>query len=184
MNKVKQAKEFARKKHEGITRKDGVTPYFEHLKQVVKNLEKLGVKNQDILCAGWLHDTIEDTDTDYDDISERFGKTVADIVAAVTKDTRLPKPVRERKYVDQLRRSMWQAKVVKLADVVANISDLKNTGYDDSKKRKQVKDKMAYLNAIRPGIISKSGKLLGLSKIDKELDNLLLKYLNNSLRRI
>ncbi len=176
MNNVKQAKEFAREKHEGITRRDGVTPYFDHLKQVVKNLKKLGITNQDILCAGWLHDTIEDTDTDYDDISGQFGKTVADIVASVTKDTRLPRQIRERKYVDQLRRSMWQAKVVKLGDIVANISDLKNSGYDDAKKLKQVKDKIVYLEAIRPGIISHRKKLAGFEKIERKLDKLLLKY--------
>lgn len=176
MNKVKKAKEFAREKHEGIARKDGVTPYFDHLKKVVKNLEKLGVSNQDILCAGWLHDTIEDTNTDYDDISEQFGKIVADIVASVTKDTRLPRPVREKKYVEQLRRSMWQAKIVKLADIIANISDLKNAGYDKQKELKQVKDKIVYFEAIRPGIISHKSKFSGLGKVDKKLDNLLLKY--------
>lgn len=176
MNKVKQAKEFAREKHEGITRKDGVTPYFDHLKKVVKNLEKLGVSNQDILCAGWLHDTIEDTNTDYDDISEQFGKTVADIVASVTKDTRLPRPIRERKYVEQLKHSKWQAKVVKLADIVANISDLKNAGYDKQKELKQVKDKIVYFKAIRPGITSNRKKLSGFKKIERKLDKLLLKY--------
>src|SRR5574337_39344 len=176
MNKVKQAKEFARKKHDGVTRKDGITPYFDHLRKVVKNLEKLEVANQDILCAGWLHDTIEDTDTDYDDISEQFGKTVADIVASVTKDTRLPRPIRERKYVEQLRHSMWQAKVVKLADILANIADLKNSGYNKEKQTKQVKDKIVYLKAIIPGITSNRKKLAGLKRIEQKLDRLLLKY--------
>ena len=176
MNKVKQAKEFAREKHDGMTREEGVTPYFDHLKKVVKNLEKLGVTNQDILCAGWLHDTIEDTDTDYDDISEQFGKIVADIVASVTKDTRLPRPIRERKYVEQLRHSTWQAKVVKFGDIVANIADLKNSGYNKEKQAKKVKDKIVYLKAIRPGIISNKSKLSGLGKVDKKLDKLLLRY--------
>lgn len=176
MNKVKQAKEFAREKHRGITRRDDVTPYFDHLQKVVKNLEKLGVTNQDVLCAGWLHDTIEDTDTDYDDISEQFGKIVADIVASVTKDTRLPKSIREKKYVEQLRHSMWQAKVVKLGDIVANISDLKNSGYNKEKQIKQVKNKIVYLKAIRPGIISNRKKLVGLKKIEQKLDKLLLNY--------
>ncbi len=176
MNKVKKAKEFAREKHDVLTRKDDVTPYFDHLKKVVKNLEKLGITNQDILCAGWLHDTIEDTDTDYDDISEQFGKTVADIVASVTKDTRLPRPIRERKYIEQLRHSTWQAKVVKLGDIVANTADLKNSGYNKEKQAKKVKDKIVYLKVIRPGIISNRKKLSGLKKIEQNLDKLLLKY--------
>ena len=42
----------------------------------------------EIICAGWLHDTIEDTDTDFDAIKDRFGKNVAEIVVSVTKDNR------------------------------------------------------------------------------------------------
>jgi len=86
-NKVTNAKILAKKKHKHQFRKDKKTRYWKHLEQVVKRLEKLGIKDHEILCAGWLHDTIEDTDTDYDDIKKNFGKKVADIVSSVTKDT-------------------------------------------------------------------------------------------------
>ncbi len=51
----------------------------------------MGITNDDILCTGWLHDTIEDTDTDYDEIHKKFNDKIADYVASVTKDTRLIK---------------------------------------------------------------------------------------------
>jgi (p)ppGpp synthase/HD superfamily hydrolase len=102
-NKTLAARNFAEKKHKCQRRKDGKTPYFKHLEQVVKRLKILGIKDQDVLCAGWLHDTIEDTNTDYDDIYEKFGKKVADIVASLTKDNSLTKKEREKKYLNQLK---------------------------------------------------------------------------------
>ena len=63
-----------KRKHTGQLRKNGKTPYFSHLKDVVKNLRKMKVTNKNIICAAWLHDTIEDTDTDFDSIKDRFGK--------------------------------------------------------------------------------------------------------------
>ena len=91
MSKITEACSFAKKKHAGQLRKNGKTTTFSHLQDVVKNLRKMNITNEDIICAGWLHDTIEDTDTDFDSIKDIFGKTVAEIVVSVTKDNRLPK---------------------------------------------------------------------------------------------
>ena len=94
MSNIIDARNFAKRKHAGQLRKNGKTTTFSHLKDVVKNLKKMKVTNNDTICAGWLHDTIEDTDTDFDSIKEKFGKNVADIVVSVTKDNRLPKKQR------------------------------------------------------------------------------------------
>ena len=51
----------------------------------------MGITDESILCAGWLHDSIEDTSFDFDDVSKYFGKKIAQIVSDVTKETRLPK---------------------------------------------------------------------------------------------
>ena len=113
-NLINRAQIFAKEKHKQQTRDDGKTPYWKHLHKVVKNLENLGITDESIICAGWLHDTIEDTDTDYDDIYELFEKKTADIVATVTKDTRMIKKNREKAYYLQLKRGTWHAQVVKL----------------------------------------------------------------------
>ena len=83
MSNVADARNFAKKKHAGQLRKNGKTTTFSHLKDVVKNLKKMKVTDKDTICAAWLHDTIEDTDTDFDSIKDRFGKNVADILANV-----------------------------------------------------------------------------------------------------
>ena len=176
MNKIFLASSFAKKKHKHQLRKDCKTPYWHHLRTVVKNLQKLGIKDQNILCAGWLHDTIEDTDTDYDDIEKRFGKITAKIVTQVTKDTRIPQKLRELKYIEQLKHASWQAKAVKLGDLLANIDDLKNSRYSNQEKKNQVKDKIKYLFAIKPGILKNKSEMPGLKKIENQLNELLIEY--------
>ena len=74
---VKFAKLFAKDKHVGQFRNDDITPYWHHLRQVVHNLQVMGITEESILCAGWLHDTIEDTDTSFDSIQDSFGFEIA-----------------------------------------------------------------------------------------------------------
>ena len=65
----------------------------------------MGIRDEATLCAALLHDTIEDTRTDYDDLESRFGKEVADLVAAMTKDMRLPEGEREEAFRLQVERA-------------------------------------------------------------------------------
>ena len=95
MTLILEAEEFAKNKHQYQFRDNGETLYWTHLQKVVENLIELGIHDENILCAGWLHDTIEDTDTDYDDLDENFNREIADIVSTVTKDTRMIKQKRE-----------------------------------------------------------------------------------------
>ena len=59
---VLNAKKFAQEKHKNQKRKDGVTPFYDHLEGVVNRLKNLGVTDKETLCSAWLHDIIEDTD--------------------------------------------------------------------------------------------------------------------------
>ena len=86
-----------------------------------------GVDDEVALCAALLHDVIEDTTADYDDIHGEFGKEVADIVAALTKDMRMPEAEREAAYDEQLAAAPWQAKLIKLADTYDNVCDSATT---------------------------------------------------------
>jgi (p)ppGpp synthase/HD superfamily hydrolase len=118
------AEEFARWKHQHQFRRDGVTPYVEHPRAVMSILrDEFGVTDVDTLAAGLLHDTIEDTATDYDEVSERFGRRVADMVAVLTKDKRLPEAKRERAYFAQLARAPLAARLCKIADSLHNVRD-------------------------------------------------------------
>jgi guanosine-3',5'-bis(diphosphate) 3'-pyrophosphohydrolase len=180
MNLVKNAEELAKKKHKGQFRKNCETEYFEHLKDVVKELKRMGITNDDILCTGWLHDTIEDTDTDYDEIHKKFNDKIADYVASVTKDTRLIKEEQEKQYIIQLENAPWQAKVVKLGDIIANFKDLVNSGYDKATQDVKVKNKLPYIFAIQSELISRK-EVPQIENAKKELEELLKKHNQESL---
>ncbi len=158
MTNIIQARNFAKKKHVGQLRKNGKTTTFSHLQDVVKNLKKMEVTNEDIICAGWLHDTIEDTETDYDMIKDRFGKRVADIVVSLTKDNRLPKKQREAKYAKDLKTSSIKAKLVKIADILANVNDAPNAGKNTRWEKQQFVKKSkywSYVSNVKPGNLAK-----------------------------
>jgi (p)ppGpp synthase/HD superfamily hydrolase len=176
VGKVSKAEEYARKKHAHAFRKDGKTPYANHLGAVVDNLRRLGITDEDVLCAGWLHDTIEDTNVDYDDLFEKFGQKTADIVAAVTKDNRLPRHKREQNYMNQLKSSPFEAKLVKLGDILANIKDLEKSGYSQEKKLEQVQNKIDYFDVIKSEISQNKSKIPGITTIESEMNNLLKQY--------
>ena len=119
-----RATQFAAFHHQGQTRKDGETPYVAHAFRVAMTVRDIfGVDEPVALSAALLHDLLEDTPVDYDDICEGFGRDVADIVAALTKDMRMPEAEREEAYDRQLEAADWRAKLVKLADVYDNTCD-------------------------------------------------------------
>ena len=175
MSNISDARNFAKKKHAGQLRKNGKTTTFSHLQDVVKNLKKMKVTNEDIICAGWLHDTIEDTDTDYDMIKDLFGKSVADVVVSVTKDNRLPKKQREAKYAKDLRTSNAKAKLVKIADILANVNDAPNAGKNAYWEKQQFVKKSKYWSYVS-GV--KPGKLAELTWAKNEWKRLQDKYSN------
>src|SRR6266702_1696056 len=81
---------FAARAHQGQLRKDQRTPYVSHVFRVCLIVRQVfGVDDASVLTAAVLHDTIEDTTTDFDDLAERFGATVAGWVAILSKDKRL-----------------------------------------------------------------------------------------------
>jgi len=145
------ADEFAAWKHRHQFRRDGVTPYINHPRGVMAILrDEFGVSEIDTLAAGLLHDTIEDTATDYDEIRERFGRKVADLVAVLTKDKRLPEAKREREYFAQLARAPLPVRLCKIADSLYNVRD------SDPKHR--------------PKAVAKARKLLSIFRRARGLD--------------
>jgi (p)ppGpp synthase/HD superfamily hydrolase len=138
---------FASQAHQHEKRKDGKTPYSSHVFRVCLVVRHVfGISDDDVLAAALLHDTIEDTPKDYDDIAERFGTTIADYVAALTKDMRKPDDVREAEYRNKLARSPWQVKVCKLADVYDNLID--SAHLSDGQRQRTLKRSRSYLDAL------------------------------------
>ncbi|MEX2287770.1 MAG: HD domain-containing protein [Planctomycetaceae bacterium] len=120
-----RAASFAARSHQGQLRKDGKTPYVAHPFRVAMTVRQLfNVDDTAVLCAALLHDVIEDTPADYDDLQAEFGAEVADMVACLTKDMRLPEPEREVEYDRRLAAATWKTRLIKLADVYDNLCDL------------------------------------------------------------
>jgi guanosine-3',5'-bis(diphosphate) 3'-pyrophosphohydrolase len=124
-----EATMFAAEKHGGQKRKDAQgTPYINHPIMVVKLMANVGrITDIEALQAGMLHDTVEDTDTTPEEIEGRFGYAVRGLVMEVTDDKSLDKGVRKQLQVEHAPHLSPRAKVIKLADKIANLSDLVNS---------------------------------------------------------
>lgn len=123
---ILRAAEFAAHKHRDQRRKDAkATPYINHPLAVACVLAEEGdVQDPEVLAAALLHDTIEDTDTTYDELRGTFGQRIADLVAEVTDTKFLGKQTRKKLQVARASRSSQAAKLVKLADKICNLRDM------------------------------------------------------------
>ena len=122
---VIRAAQFSAQRHRDHRRKDAKqTPYINHPIALAAILSEAGVSDPEVLAAALLHDTIEDTDTTYDDIRGEFGKAIADLVAEVTDAKFLEKAARKRIQVSRAGRASDRAKLIKLADKICNLRDM------------------------------------------------------------
>jgi guanosine-3',5'-bis(diphosphate) 3'-pyrophosphohydrolase len=142
-----EAVSFAARAHHGQMRKDRQTPYASHVFRVCLVLRHVfGIDDPAVLTAAVLHDTIEDTTTDYDDLHERFGAEVAGWVALLSKDKRLQDGPREQAYMAGLAAAPWQVKVCKLADIFDNLLDSRHV--TEQQRRRSLARSRSYLNAL------------------------------------
>ena len=142
-----EAVSFAARAHHGQLRKDGRTPYVSHVFRVAMVVRHVfGIDDSAVLTAAVLHDTIEDTTTDFDDIREHFGEEIAGWVASLSKDKRLRDEPREEAYRAALAAAPWQVKVCKLADVYDNLTD--SAHLTAEKRARTVARSVAYLKAL------------------------------------
>lgn len=117
---VARAIVFADRAHEG--QRYGDRPYTVHLQDVVAILYSFDLLDPNLLCAGWLHDTIEDTRTAHETLLAEFGKEVADLVFAVTCGPGKNRFERNELMYPKIR-STPRAVLVKLADRIANVTE-------------------------------------------------------------
>jgi guanosine-3',5'-bis(diphosphate) 3'-pyrophosphohydrolase len=142
-----EAVSFAARAHRHQIRKDGQTPYVAHVFRVCLIVRHVfGIDDPRALMAAALHDAVEDTTTDFDNLEEAFGREVAEWATLLCKDKRRPDEEREEEYVARLVRAPWQVKVCKLADVFDNLLDAKrlNPGHRERTGRRSRR----YLDAL------------------------------------
>ena len=117
---------FAVRAHAGTERRGKGFPYIVHPMEAVEIVATM-TRDQELLAAAALHDTVEDTDTTVDQIREAFGDRIASLVASES-DT-LPEGVseadswhaRKQTAIDRLARASYDAKIVALGDKLSNM---------------------------------------------------------------
>ena len=123
---VLRAAQFAAHKHKDQRRKDAkATPYINHPIGLAEVLHTDGgVRDPVVIAAALLHDTIEDTETTYDELRGIFGEEIADTVVELTDTKFLGKEARKRLQIAKAGRASERARHVKLADKICNLRDI------------------------------------------------------------
>lgn len=115
MDIVTRAREFAIQYHGD--QKYGDKPYVHHLDCVFNKLDCSFPYNEKYGCVAYLHDILEDTDCEYEDLEKNFGFVVADNVLRLTKD----KQIGYDDYMTIVKGSLI-SHAVKIADTRANLA--------------------------------------------------------------
>ncbi|MBO4358650.1 MAG: bifunctional (p)ppGpp synthetase/guanosine-3',5'-bis(diphosphate) 3'-pyrophosphohydrolase [Erysipelotrichaceae bacterium] len=170
---IEKAYDYAFEKHKDQKRKSG-EPYFVHVLNVAYELAKLRV-DPNTICAGLLHDVIEDCNVDVDEFKELFGEEIYEMVDAVTKISNL-KFVDEQEYQATNHRKILIAMakdirviLVKLVDRLHNMRTLEYL--PEEKQKKIAKETLDVYAPI--------AHRLGIAEIKNELEDLSFYYLDN-----
>ncbi|MCX5746762.1 MAG: bifunctional (p)ppGpp synthetase/guanosine-3',5'-bis(diphosphate) 3'-pyrophosphohydrolase [Proteobacteria bacterium] len=167
---IRRAYQFAAQAHDGQTRKSG-DPYVTHplaVAQIIAEL-KLDVAS---VCAGILHDCVEDTSATVDQLGELFGKEVAFLVDGVTKLGKLPYSTREEQQAENFRKMLLamardiRVILVKLCDRLDNMRSLNHLP----------PEKQERIAAETMQIYAPLANRLGIQWVKVELEDLAFKY--------
>ena len=168
---IQKAYVFAATAHAGQTRLSG-EPYLSHPLAVAYTLADMGF-DEPTVAAGLLHDTVEDTGTTIEEIDDKFGEDVADIVDGVTKISMIVCENKEEAQAENIRKMIlamshdMRVLMVKLADRLHNMSTL-----DFQKPHKQRRIAQETMDIYAP-----LANRLGLYLLKRQLEDLSFKYL-------
>ncbi|MBQ4109880.1 MAG: bifunctional (p)ppGpp synthetase/guanosine-3',5'-bis(diphosphate) 3'-pyrophosphohydrolase [Clostridia bacterium] len=169
---IEKAYDTMKSAHEGQYRVSG-EPYYMHPYEVAKILCGLGMDDVTI-SAALLHDVIEDTPYNHEELEAIFGSEIIDLVEGVTKLGKIPYSSKEEQQIENLRKMfMAMAKdirvvLIKLADRLHNMRTMKSM--PDHKRREKALETME--------IYAPLAHRLGISSVKWELEDLSLMYLD------
>jgi HD domain len=122
IRRLTKALAFAAEAHRNHRRKGASQePYINHLIEVLDLVASVDGGDVDVLIAALLHDVLEDTGTDNDELVATFGERVARIVQENSDDMTLPKPARRRARLAGISKKSPEARLVKFADIISNL---------------------------------------------------------------
>jgi (p)ppGpp synthase/HD superfamily hydrolase len=122
---IECAEAFARQAHRDQKRKYTGEPYWHHCREVAQLVTDAG-GTVEMICAAWLHDTVEDCGTPLEQLRATFGDDVAALVEALTDSTHDKGNRKTRKELDRARLAAAPAaaQTIKLADLISNTSSI------------------------------------------------------------
>ena len=168
---ITKAYEFAKKKHDGQFRQSG-EPYIIHPVNVAYILAEMHA-DRDTVCAGLLHDVLEDCDCTKEEIAEEFNPTIANLVDGVTKLAKMNYSTKEELVLANTRKIIIGFRddvriiIIKLADRLHNMRTLQ---YKSPFKQKE--NSVETLDIFVP-----SAYYIGAYNIKNELEDLSFRYL-------
>mgnify|MGYP004644302835 CR=1 FL=1 len=168
---IKEAYYYAEAKHDGQLRKSG-EEYIVHPLSTAIILSEI-YADKDTICAGLLHDVIEDCDTTKQDIAEHFGDEIASLVDGVTKISKIRFSTENEALIEYYKKIIVgmsedvRVIIIKLADRLHNMRTLWALSLENQKKI--AKETLEILTPI--------AHHLGIYKIKSELEDLSLRYL-------
>jgi (p)ppGpp synthase/HD superfamily hydrolase len=122
---TRDALTFADERHAGQTRELDEVPFVTHPVEVACLLHEAGYSDE-VVAAGVLHDVLEDTDADRDELERRFGAEVAELVGAVTDDPAIEDDTERKSALRlQVADAGDQAAVIFAADKVSKARELR-----------------------------------------------------------
>ncbi len=169
---VRRAYSFASQAHEGQTRRSG-DPYVTHPLAVASIITELKLDVPSI-CAGLLHDSVEDTSATIEQLTDLFGKEIAFLVDGVTKLGKLPWSTREEEQAENFRKMLLamardiRVILVKLCDRLDNMRSLQHLP----------PEKQERIAAETMQIYAPLANRLGIQWVKVELEDLAFKYLH------
>jgi guanosine-3',5'-bis(diphosphate) 3'-pyrophosphohydrolase len=149
-----RALSFASVKHRKQRRKDAESsPYINHPIAVASVLStECAMADEQILVAAILHDTVEDTETTFDELGELFGAAVMELVRELTDDKTLSKEERKRLQILHAHTASPGAKQLKIADKICNIRDIQANppaGWSLQRRRDYIEWSIQVVDACR-----------------------------------
>ncbi|MGA7748765.1 MAG: bifunctional (p)ppGpp synthetase/guanosine-3',5'-bis(diphosphate) 3'-pyrophosphohydrolase [Gallionella sp.] len=169
---VREAIEFSRAAHQGQMRYSG-DPYVSHPIAVARILAPLHIDAQAIVAA-LLHDVVEDTEVTGEQVAEKFGKPVAELVDGLSKLDRIQFETREDAQAENFRKMLLamardvRVILIKLADRLHNMRTLDSMAIE--KRERIARETMEIYAPI--------ANRLGLNDLHHELQDLSFKYLH------
>ncbi|MBT2640523.1 HD domain-containing protein [Bacillus sp. ISL-39] len=179
MELIDKALQIASLAHEGQYRKNTKIPYIAHPAAVGMILQKAGYHDE-MVAAGVLHDTVEDTDLTLADIERDFGKAVAMIVEGCSEpDKSLSWEERKEHTIEYLRTAPEEIRIVACADKLHNVRSIRQAIEHSGEevwtrfKRGKEQQEWYYKNVLKS--LGYTSKFALLAELEKEINLLFLR---------